>query len=193
LHCYCAIYINLFDIFHLLINLLCEITRGKSQSRYDCQYQRAMQESVLFIEILCYLNKGRYRGSTKMSRHGHHRVRLVLSMTLSNAEAISHMAYGMLYRIHYATAYLALQYVHQWSRVAHVAPRTMHRRLHRRRRGGRGKKADEGKARRLEKRAVSPSMLLSRDKAEDADIRAYSRYTEWSFAISFCSSDFARD
>jgi len=58
LHCYCAIYINLLDIFHLLINLLCEITRGKSLSRYDCQYQRAMQESVLFIEILCYLNKG---------------------------------------------------------------------------------------------------------------------------------------
>lgn len=33
---------------------------------------------------------------------------------------------------------------------------------------------------RLEKRAVSPSMLLSRDKAEDADIRANSRYTECS-------------
>jgi len=85
------------------------------------------------------LTRGRYRGSTKMSRHGHHRVRLVLSMTLSNAEAISHMAYGMLYRIHYATAYLALQYVHQWSRVAHdasaIAPEKKGRKRKKSRRG----------------------------------------------------------
>ncbi|TGZ50894.1 Nuclear receptor subfamily 2 group F member 1-A [Temnothorax longispinosus] len=99
-----------------------------------------------------------------MSRHGHHRVRLVLSMTLSNAEAISHMAYGMLY---------LRPYVHQWSRVAHIAPAIAPEKKdegeEERKDGWRGKSAH------LEKRAVSPSMLLLRDKAEDADIRAYSR------------------
>ncbi|KYN02628.1 hypothetical protein ALC62_06427 [Cyphomyrmex costatus] len=61
-----------------------------------------------------------------MSRHGHHRVRLVLSMTLSNAEAISHMAYGMLYRTYtlcHGVPRIAVRlYVHQWSQVAHIAP-----------------------------------------------------------------------
>ncbi|KYQ60361.1 Nuclear receptor subfamily 2 group F member 1-A [Trachymyrmex zeteki] len=107
-----------------------------------------------------------------MSRHGHHRVRLVLSMTLSNAEAISHMAYGMLYRTYilcHGVPCIAVRlYVHQWSQVVHDAPAIVPVKK------GRKRKDGEGKARRLEKRAVSPSMLLSRDKdAEDADIRAY--------------------
>lgn len=48
----------------------------------------------------------------------------------------------------------------------------------------------EGKAR--EKRAVSPSMLLLKDKAEDADVcTRVNGYTEGPFAISFRNSDLA--
>lgn len=110
-----------------------------------------------------------------MSRHGHHRVRLVLSMTLSNAEAISHMAYGMLYRTytlcHSVPCIAVRPYVHQWSRVAAriapaIAPEKKDEGENEERRLARGKSAH------LEKRAVSPSMLLLRDKVEDADIRA---------------------
>ena len=77
-------------------------------------------------------------------------------------------------RIFYAAAYLALQYVctsisgrklRTLHRVAHDAPAIVPVKT------GRKRKDDEGKARCLEKRAVSPSMLLSRDKAEDADMR----------------------
>lgn len=118
-----------------------------------------------------------------MSRHGHQRVRLVLSMTLSNAEAISHMAYGMLYRTYtlcHGEPRIAVRpSVHQWSRAAHIAPScarcTGECTAEERRWEGRGKTGGEGKVRRLEKRAISPSMLLSRDKAEDTEI--YTRTT----------------
>jgi len=79
-------------------------------------------------------------------------------------------------RIFYATAYLALQYV--CTSISGRKLRTLHRVAHDASaivpvKKGRKRKDGEGKARCLEKRAVSPSMLLSRDKAEDADMRAY--------------------
>ena len=81
------------------------------------------------------------------------------------------MAYGMLYRTYilcHGVPCIAVRlYVHQWSRVAHDAPAIVPVKK------GRKRKDGEGKAWCLEKRAVSPSMLLTRDKAEDADIRAY--------------------
>lgn len=124
--------------------------------------------------ILRWLNKGRYRSSTKMSRHGHHRVWLVLSMTLSNAEAISHMAYGMLYRT-YTLCHDGTSHCSTSVRPSVVRELlTLHRAVHDAPAIAPEKK-DEGeeeerrlareKLARLEKRAVSPSMLLSRDKA----------------------------
>lgn len=98
-----------------------------------------------------------------MSRHGHHRVRLVLSMTLSNAEAISHMAYGMLYRTytlcHGVPCIAVRPYVHQWSAsCAHCTElRTMHQRLHRRRKmkGRKRKDGWRGKSWRVSRNAQS--------------------------------------
>lgn len=202
---YYAVYINY--ISSLLLHLLCEIictrqtqsryltvsisARGKSRSRSS----REESYASLTRDAIAVLR--RWAGMDTSGFGWCYQWRLATRKPL----AIWHMACCSVH-IHCATAYLALQYVrtsisgrklHTLHWAVHDAPAIapVRRKMKRRKR----KDGWRGKSARLEKRAISPSMLLLRDKAEDADVRAYCRHTEcpWSFAISFRSLDFACD